>query len=90
MATQDLQYLPRSGNVERKSSSLDEKFDEKADSASVVRSVQGNVYDDVRDIDLGEDGKERPIGESIVLHYLHVHRLTHIRSQKPISTSLPV
>ncbi|TCD60776.1 hypothetical protein EIP91_009533, partial [Steccherinum ochraceum] len=60
MAVED---LPHSGAaVERKSSSLDEKFNEKGDSVSIVHDTQvGDVYDDVRDIDLGEDGKERPI-----------------------------
>ncbi|KAI0071867.1 peptide transporter MTD1 [Panus rudis PR-1116 ss-1] len=57
---QDLPSVPR--DVERtKSSSLDEKYGEKTDSVSVVNHVTGDVYDDVRDIDLGEDGKERPI-----------------------------
>ncbi|KAF9456897.1 peptide transporter MTD1 [Collybia nuda] len=40
----------------------DEKFTEKADkSGDVASPLQGEVYDDVRDIDLGENGRERPI-----------------------------
>lgn len=49
-------------DAERKSSTYsDEKVnvDEKAES---VNSVPGEVYADIRDIDLDEDGKERPIG----------------------------
>lgn len=32
------------------------------DSVEIATSIQGDVYDDIRAIDLGEDGKERPIG----------------------------
>ncbi|KAJ3513900.1 hypothetical protein NLJ89_g2700 [Agrocybe chaxingu] len=42
---------------------------EKAGSVEIAHSIHedvGDVYDDVRAIDLGEDGKERPIGESLV------------------------
>ena len=62
MAIQD---LPHTGAVERKSSSLDEKYDEKADAASVVNEVsETDVYGDARDTDLDANGKERPIGTS--------------------------
>ncbi|KAK7680237.1 hypothetical protein QCA50_016746 [Cerrena zonata] len=57
---QGLPKVPRDAD-NSKSSSIDEKLNEKSDSASVVDSVHGDVYDDVRDIDIGEDGKERPI-----------------------------
>jgi hypothetical protein len=40
----------------------DEKFDEKHDAVEVAEPILGDVYDDIRAIDLGEDGKERPIG----------------------------
>ena len=54
--------MAKSVDVERKSSTYsDEKVNvnEKAES---VNSIPGEVYADVRDIDLDEDGKERPIG----------------------------
>lgn len=31
-------------------------------SIEIAASIQGDVYDDIRAIDMGEDGKERPIG----------------------------
>ena len=62
---QGLPTVPRDAE-HSKSSSIDEKLNEKSDSASVVQSVHGDVYDDVRDIDIGEDGKERPIGMSCI------------------------
>ena len=39
--------------------------EEKAESGSieVASSLHGDVYDDFRAIDMGEDGKERPIGK---------------------------
>lgn len=33
----------------------------------------GEVYDDVRAVDLGVDGKERPIGESVVVSHAQVY-----------------
>lgn len=53
-----------SPDIERRTPSLNEKYNEKDDSASAIHHV-GDVYDDVRDIDLGDDGKERPIGEQL-------------------------
>ncbi|TFK37218.1 peptide transporter MTD1 [Crucibulum laeve] len=51
--------------MERKDSLGAEKFDEKASnsdrSVEVAESINGGVYDDLREIDMGEDGKERPI-----------------------------
>lgn len=65
MAIEDLPAEKRDSPA---SGSLDEKYDEKADRASVVHSVHvDDVYADVRDIDLGDDGKERPIGESLII-----------------------
>ncbi|KAF9462816.1 peptide transporter MTD1 [Collybia nuda] len=47
---------------DRKESFADEKYDEKGDnSVEIAESLKGEVYDDIRDIDMGEDGKERPI-----------------------------
>ncbi len=43
----------------KRGSTLDEKEGE--DIATL--EFQGGVYDDLREIDLGEDGKERPIGK---------------------------
>lgn len=40
----------------------DEKYDEKSGSVEIAEPITGDVYDDIRAIDLGEDGKERPIG----------------------------
>ncbi|KAG2006353.1 peptide transporter MTD1 [Coprinopsis cinerea AmutBmut pab1-1] len=47
----------------RKASSSDEKFDEKKsiDGVETAESYQGDVYEDVRQIDLDETGRERPI-----------------------------
>ena len=63
--------MAKSVDVERKSSTYsDEKVNvnEKTES---VNSAPGEVYADVRDIDLDEDGKERPIGMSHS-HYIRV------------------
>lgn len=59
--------LPRSG-PERGDSFNDEKLDEKNEkgdnsSIEIAQSIKGEVYDDVRAIDVDEDGKERPIRE---------------------------
>lgn len=56
--------LPRSSQG-RGDSPNDEKLNEKANSSSVevAGAFKGEVFDDIRDIDLGEDGKERPIGK---------------------------
>lgn len=42
----------------------DEKLDEKRsqDGVETVESIKGDVYEDIRDIDLDENGRERPIG----------------------------
>lgn len=59
-----VQTLPKNDSaiLERGDSYSDEKhLDEKA-TAPLTDEVVGDVYDDVRIIDLGEDGKERPIG----------------------------
>lgn len=63
----DLEYLPKETTIRRTSASFssDEKqHDEKGHDANieVISEVPGEVYDDLRDIDLGEDGKEKPIG----------------------------
>jgi hypothetical protein len=46
---------------ERKNPFGDEKSNEKG-SIEVAESIKGDVYEEIRDIDMGEDGKERPIG----------------------------
>lgn len=42
-----------------------EYIDEKADSRSieVAEPEKGEVFNEIREIDIGADGKERPIGE---------------------------
>jgi len=42
-------------------------------SIEVATSLPGDVYDDVRAMDLGEDGKERPIGNLPILLQLSLH-----------------
>ncbi|RDB18213.1 Oligopeptide transporter 9 [Hypsizygus marmoreus] len=59
-AIESLPALP-----ERKNSYPDEKFDEKNGSVDETESIRGDVYDDLRIIDMGEDGKERPIETDI-------------------------
>ncbi|KAG6860795.1 hypothetical protein C0995_007505 [Termitomyces sp. Mi166 len=49
------------GDPEQKSSFNDEK----RDSVEIAESLKGDVYDDLRVIDMGEDGKERPIETDI-------------------------
>ena len=41
----------------------DEKLDEKHGAIEVAVPIEGDVYDDIRAIDLGDDGQERPIGK---------------------------
>jgi len=72
MATAEaLPALSAHADPERKESYGDEKFNEKGDHSSAdiadSESFKGNVYDDIRVIDMGEDGKERPIGTSCVM-----------------------
>ncbi|EEB97874.1 hypothetical protein MPER_02715, partial [Moniliophthora perniciosa FA553] len=54
-------YQGEGANLER-GSSLDEK---KASDSDIDVTHVGEVYDDVRVIDLGEDGKERPISTDV-------------------------
>ncbi|KAF8055167.1 peptide transporter MTD1 [Lyophyllum atratum] len=68
MATHDaLPELNARADLERKASYSEEKLDEKAERSSidVAESIKGDVYDDIRSIDMGEDGKERPIETDI-------------------------
>ncbi|KAJ6453791.1 peptide transporter MTD1 [Mycena sanguinolenta] len=51
----------RVSDVERTPSPRDEKFDETDEKGSVQIVEAAEVYDDVRAIDLDEEGKERPI-----------------------------
>ncbi|KAG6857484.1 hypothetical protein H0H87_002109 [Tephrocybe sp. NHM501043] len=57
--------LPAQVDSEQKGSFDDEKHNEKGGSIDVAESIKGDVYDDVRIIDMGEDGKERPIETDI-------------------------
>ena len=53
-------------NIDGGPLSNDEKINEKGENKSIELSeLQGDVYDDRRAIDLGTDGKERPIGTSV-------------------------
>ena len=48
---------------EKAESYSDEKAGDKENgSIEIASDLQGDVYDDIRAIDMGEDGKERPIG----------------------------
>jgi hypothetical protein len=54
------QHVP---DTERSHSLGDEKYDEKHDKSSIqIVEAVAEVYDDVRAIDLDDNGKERPIG----------------------------
>lgn len=56
----------------------DEKLgDTKVDNAESILDDVGDVYEDPRQIDLDENGKERPIGES---YLLSSHPLRSLRS----------
>lgn len=63
------------GNRPHSDSKLD-YVDEKAEDIKIERteSITGNVYEDIRDIDLlvVNTGKERPIGESKKMPYLYL------------------
>jgi hypothetical protein len=74
----DVATLPK--DPERNSvslSSADEKhadeknvaFNEKHPVDDVFDQINGDVYDDVRAIDLDENGKEKPIGEHFPVDY---------------------
>lgn len=82
-----VESLPKNGTsmLEKHDSFADEKS---ADEKQVVPAVQGDVYDDVRAIDLGEDGKERPIGISSSLS--SCFSLKKIIPQRPMLMSLLV
>ena len=49
-----------------------EKVEEKHGVVEASEPFQGDVYDDIRAIDIGEDGKERPIGMSYLSFVLPV------------------
>ncbi|KAF8200156.1 peptide transporter MTD1 [Pholiota molesta] len=53
-------------HTEKDGSFSDEKSGDKENgSIEITADFQGDVYDDLRAIDMGEDGKERPIGKSL-------------------------
>ncbi|KAG6915154.1 hypothetical protein DXG01_012971 [Tephrocybe rancida] len=65
MATKvDEVSAPAQADPEQKGSFSDEKHDEKR-SIDIAESINGDVYDELRVIDMGEDGKERPIETDI-------------------------
>lgn len=53
-------------DAKHSSSFSDENFDEKRGAGEDTPSVDGDVYNDTRAIDLDKDGKERPIGMSSI------------------------
>lgn len=53
------------GNGTYDSLSNEKSVDKESGSIEVAQALDGDVYDDIRAIDLGEDGKERPIGKII-------------------------
>ncbi|KAJ2929286.1 hypothetical protein H1R20_g7797, partial [Candolleomyces eurysporus] len=55
---------PAEARRDSKVSYSDEKLDEKKE-VEIAESVRGGVYEDVREIDLDETGKERPIETDI-------------------------
>lgn len=62
-------------HTEKDGSFSDEKGGDKENgSIEIAADFQGDVYDDLRAIDMGEDGKERPIGKKfsafVVAEYL--------------------
>lgn len=79
--------LPSVPGLQLAQSFEDEKFpqNEKGDHSSTASTdfTPGAVYDDLRDIDMGEDGKERPISSysSFINHFL----LTNILFNATIS-----
>ncbi|KAF8147837.1 peptide transporter MTD1 [Crassisporium funariophilum] len=62
-----IESLPAHAALERGTSSYDEKFKEKGEEGSVevASSIHGDVYENIRSIDMGADGKERPIETDI-------------------------
>ena len=57
----EIDTAPSRAPIDEKGTSFsDEKVGSKEGSVDIA--LEGDVYDDVRAIDMGEDGKERPIG----------------------------
>lgn len=75
--------------LERGSTFNDQKIDEKGPNESIelTSELQGGVYDDSRAIDLGANGKERPIGRFTVVIFNPVQRVTYHDIQRLIMTS---
>ena len=71
MATSDNSFNPKP--LEHSLSFIDEKVKEKEpeakESIEVSSELPGDVYEDSRAIDLGVDGKERPIGRSTTVKF---------------------
>jgi len=59
-----MEKIDTPSDSERKPSYSDEKLDEKVNErVDVAQDFQGEIYDNIRAIDLDETGKERPIGK---------------------------
>ena len=77
MAAPDDSFNPKL--LERKFSNdekLNEKEPEANESVEVSSDLPGDVYEDSRAIDLGADGKERPIGRSTAVNS-DLQRINH-------------
>ncbi|KAG5353605.1 hypothetical protein C0989_004713 [Termitomyces sp. Mn162] len=75
-AAEALPTLSAQGDPKQKESYNDEK----RDSVEIAESIKGDVYDDLRVIDLGEDGKERPIG---ILTLVSAYSPSSVRNRAP-------
>lgn len=75
--------------LERGSTFNDQKINEKGPNESVeaTNEFQGDVYDDSRAIDLGADGREKPIGRFTIVMVQPVQRVTYYHIQKLTTTS---
>ena len=82
MEAEKVKETVRTADPESKSFSDEKHSTEKVDKAESIQEI-GEVYDDIRIIDLGEDGRERPIGEPPLfrvadsVHVANIHRLDY-------------
>ena len=93
MSTTDMNALPKVENVPPTPGSFDEKesLKEKDGFPTVDDfdvAVVGDVYEDVRAIDLGENGKERPIGTRYLIPQLFRSILTYSIAETDADWSL--
>ena len=89
MAAAEDSFNPKLLELERGPSFNDEKVKEKEpfESVEVTNELPGDVYEDSRAIDLGADGKERPIGRSTVNSHRQTKKPFLPFTQRPTSTS---